>query len=128
MEEIAPLPGNIVEIHRKDIPSRTRRGMLWYSYHYILQVEYREPGASIPRRITSEPYLRPIQNDLASTRVNVYPLPDGWHFILDDFDLKEYPGAPGPFPYEKKPPTYPLFFTTVFTLFCLYFLYVLFTV
>ena len=127
IKEITPLPGNILEIHRKDIPSRTRRGTVFYAHHYILQVEYREPGTSIPRRFHSEPYLRPLQNDLASTRVNVYPLPDGWHFLLDDFDLKKHLGDPGPFPYEKKIPQYPRFFTATLNLFCLLFILVLLT-
>ena len=123
LEEIAPIPGTIQSIQRTAVPVQGSRGRVSLAWRYVLQVEFWEPGAQAPRQITSEAYRLPIQNDLASTRVNVYPLPDGWHFILDGFDWKENRKDPGPFPPEEYHTRATPLVRVVFLLFCLYFLY-----
>ena len=123
LEEISPLPGTIRGILRQAVPVRGSRGRISFVFQYVLQVEFWEPGASAPRQITSEPYRRPVQNFLASDRIRVYPLPDGWHFVLDGFDIKERREDPGPFPPEENPSQASPLVHGVFLLFCLYVLY-----
>ncbi len=122
LEEIPPLPGTIVSIQRAAVPVSRSRGRVSYTWQYTLQVEFWEPGASAPRQITSEPYRMPVQNYLASTEVNVYPLPDGWHFVLDGFQLKQHPRDPSPFPQVEHSSYLAPLVRVLMVVFLLYFL------
>ncbi len=123
LEEITPLPGTIVSIQRAAVPVSRSRGRVSYTWQYSLLVEFWEPGAAAPRQITSEPYRMPVPNYLASTEVNVYPLPDGWHFVLDGFRLKQNPRDPGPFPQVEHGSYLAPLIRVLMVVFLLYFLY-----
>ncbi len=122
LAEITPFPGTIRAVQRAAVPVSHSRGRVSYAWQYQLQVEFQVPGDPAPRQITSEPYRMPISNYLASTEVDVYPLPDGWHFVLDGFHRKENPRDPGPFPMMEH--SYGSFLARlIFVLFLLYILF-----